>query len=326
MPKPDYAHQKTDQQLAELERSIAGIYSEAAKDMQGKVDAYFESFAQRDAAEKAKLEDGAITEQQYTQWRLAQIGRGQRFEAMRDQLAERMTHANEIARAYINGELPNIYALNQRYTIESVQRQAGDVLNGIDFTLLNEDTVKRLLVEQPDLMPYYPKEKAIERGIDLDYGKKKITEVVTSGILQGQSINRMAKNLMDNISKMEKASAIRAARTSVTQAENAGRQAAAEQLSAQGVILKKVWLAMDDNRSRVVNGRKIHVEANGQEKDIDEPFIVEKEELMFPGDDTLGASGWNVYNCRCTRYEKVIGFKSMLTDEQRERANIRVKA
>ena len=44
------------------------------------------------------------------------------------------------------------------------------------------------MVEQPDLMPYYPKDRALKRGIDLAYGKKQITASVTSSILQGKSI------------------------------------------------------------------------------------------------------------------------------------------
>ena len=33
---------------------------------------------------------------------------------------------------------------------------------------------------------------------------------------------------------------------------------------------------------------------------MDEPFIVGGEKLMFPGNKSLGASGWNLYNCRCS--------------------------
>ena len=41
-----------------------------------------------------------------------------------------------------------------------------------------------------------------------------------------------------------------------------------------------------------------HAEADGQEVKIDEPFIVDGESLMYPGDVTGSAS--NVINCRCT--------------------------
>ena len=323
MPKPDAAHRATDDELAKLERRIARLYREAADDLQETIETYFEKFKKRDEEMKALI--GTVqngkewTEQDYKQWRLAQIGRGKRFEAMRDKLAERMTKANEVAIAYANDDMAKIYAMNHAYTINSVKEQAGDILDGVDFTMFDEQTVKRLVVEQPDLMPYYPKAKAVKRGIDLIYGKKQITATVTSGILQGSSINKMAKDLMNRVTDMNKTSAVRAARTAVTEAENAGRQAAADELEKKGVIMGKRWIATHDSRTR-----DEHLEADGQIVENNKPFVVGGEELMFPGDKSLGASGWNLYNCRCTRATEIIGFKSILTEGQRKRANIRV--
>ena len=321
--KPDEGHNLTEKELAKLERRIASVYGEAAKELQETVDNYFRQFEKRDAEMKELI--GTVvngkewTEQDYKQWRLAQIGRGKRFEAMRDKLAERMTKANEVAISYANDDMAKIYALNHAYTINSVKEQAGDILDGVDFTIFDEQTVKRLVVERPDLMPYYPKAKAVKRGIDLIYGKKQITATVTSGILQGSSINKMAKDLMNRVTDMNKTSAVRAARTAVTEAENAGRQAAADELEKKGVIIGKRWIATHDSRTR-----DEHLEADGQIVENGKPFVVGGEELMFPGDKSLGASGWNLYNCRCTRVSEIIGFKSILTEEQRKRANIRV--
>lgn len=323
MPKPDAAHRATDDELAKLERRIARLYREAADDLQETIEAYFEKFKKRDEEMKALI--GTVqngkewTEQDYKQWRLAQIGRGKRFEALRDKVAERMTKANEVAIAYANDDMAKIYAMNHAYTINSVKEQAGDILDGVDFTMFDEQTVKRLAVEQPDLMPYYPKAKAVKRGIDLIYGKKQITATVTSGILQGSSINKMAKDLMNRVTDMNKTSAVRAARTAVTEAENAGRQAAADELEKKGVIMGKRWIATHDSRTR-----DEHLEADGQIVENNKPFVVGGEELMFPGDKSLGASGWNLYNCRCTRATEIIGFKSILTEGQRKRANIMV--
>lgn len=324
MKKPDEAHVWTDKELSKLEQRIAAEYKKAAEELQEKADAYFERFKERDAEQKALI--GTIvngreyTPEDYKQWRLTQIGRGKRFEALRDRLAERYTRANEVTAAYINGDMAKIYAMNHAYTIKTAVNEYGEVWNVGDFTLFDEHTVKRLLVERPDLMPYYPEKRAINRGIDLAYGKRQITSVVTSGILQGESIDKMARHLMDGVTGMNQTSAVRAARTAVTQAENAGRQAAADELESKGAILQKRWVATHDNRTR-----HYHIEADGQTVDNDKPFTVGGEELMFPGDGSMGASGWNLYQCRCTRVTEIIGFKSILTDEQRKRANIRVE-
>lgn len=323
MKKPDPSHVWTDEQLAALEKRIAAEYKKAADELQDKVDAYFESFAKRDADTKALI--GTIvngreyTEKDYLQWRLTQIGRGKRFEALRDKLALRMTKANEVTAAYINNDMAKIYAMNQAYTIRTVVDKAGNVLRIGDFILFDEHTVKRLILEQPDLLPYYPAERAIKRKIDLAYGKRQITSVVTSGILQGESINQMARHLMDRVMDMNRTSAVRAARTGITEAENAGRQAAAEELESKGVILNKRWIATMDSRTR-----HDHAMADGQIVLNDMPFQVGGEYLMFPGDSSMGASGWNIYNCRCTRTTEIAGFKSIMTESQRRRANIRV--
>jgi hypothetical protein len=33
---------------------------------------------------------------------------------------------------------------------------------------------------------------------------------------------------------------------------------------------------------------------------MDEPFVVDGEQLMFPGDTSMGATARNIVNCRCT--------------------------
>lgn len=296
MRKPDYAHKLTDKQLAELEQRIAKLYKEAAEELTDTVKAYFEQFEKRDAAMKEKLDAGEITEQQYKQWRLAQIGRGKRFEALRDKVAERYTDANATAVAYVNYATPGIYSLNRNYAAYKIEQ----VSDKADFTLWDEQTVKRLIVEQPDLMPYYPPKRALQRGIDLKYGKQQITASVTSSILQGKSIPRMANDLQSRMQNMNRTSAIRTARTAITGAQNAGRLDTYRAAQDMGIKLKKRWLATLDNRTR-----HAHAMLDGQTVDVDKPFKVDGYELMYPGDSS--APGYLVYNCRCTQIAEVDG-------------------
>ena len=296
MRKPDYAHKLTDEQLAELEQRIAKLYKEAADELSDTVKAYFEQFEKRDAAMKEKLEKGKITEQEYKQWRLAQIGRGKHFEALRDKVAERYTNANETAVAYVNDATPGIYSLNRNYSAYKIEQ----VSDKADFTLWDEQTVRRLVVEQPDLMPYYPPQRALQRGIDLKYGKQQITASVTSSILQGKSIPKIANDLQSRMQDMSRASAIRTARTAVTAAENAGRLDTYRSAQDMGIKLKKRWLATLDNRTR-----HAHAMLDGQTVDVDKPFKVDGYEIMYPGDSS--APGYLVYNCRCTQIADVDG-------------------
>lgn len=300
MPKPDAAHRATDDELAKLERRIARLYREAADELQETIETYFEKFKKRDEEMKALI--GTVqngkewTEQDYKLWRLNQIGRGRRYEALREKIAQRMTNAHETAIAYVNDATPGIYSLNRNYAAYTIERVAGNV----DFTLWDEQTVRRLIVEQPDLMPYYPKAAAVKRGIDLEYGKKQITKCVTSSILQGKSIKGISDDLQRYIPTMSRDSAIRAARTAVTGAQNAGRQDSYVAAEKRGIELKKEWVATLDNRTR-----HAHAMLDGQKVGANEPFKVDGYKLMFPGDRS--APGYLIYNCRCAMVAVVDG-------------------
>ena len=297
MPNRDLAHEWTDEELKKLERRIARVYREARNELDETVKAYFESFRKRD--EEMRKLIGTVqngkewTEEDYKQWKLNQIGRGRRFEALREKIAERMTHANEIAIAYVNGDMPKIYARNYNYIADSIQEQLGV---NLDFTVLNEDAVRRLIVEEPDSMPYYPPDRAVKRGIDLAYGKQQITSCVTSSILQGKSLKGMADDLQRRIPTMNRNSAIRAARTATTGAQNAGRLAAAKRAEGMGVISGKRWDATIDSRTR-----HSHRRLDGEVVGLDEKF---SNGCRFPGDPRGKPA--EVYNCRCRMGDAVV--------------------
>lgn len=293
----------------ELESRIRRVYREAAKEMQSTVTGYFSTVETRVKEEYKLVEQGRMTEEGFRNWCLSVVGRGQRYEAMRDALAERYVRADEVAMAYINDDMAKVYAMNRNYEVKDLQGKV-PYLKNVNFIQYNENTVKRLLVENPNLMPNYPEEKAVARGIDLAYGKEQITASVTSGILQGKSIGKIANDLQNRIETMSRTSAIRTARTAVTAAENAGKMDSAKSLESMGVKCKKVWRAHIDERTRIE-----HAEADGQEVDLDEPFIVGGEPLPEPGDDSLGASGWNIYNCRCHMEIWPVEFESTLPEE-----------
>lgn len=287
----DEAHEWTDEQIEKLERRILRIYEDAARELEETVYAYFEKLKSRDAKQRAMLEEGKITEEEYKLWRIAQIGRGKRFIALRDKMAERYTNANETAVSYINDQTPSIYSLNRNYMAYTIEQVHGNV----GFTLLDESTVRRLIVDQPDLMPNYPQNLAVKRGIDLDWGKQQITASITSSILQGKNLGRMADDMQRRMKTMNRDSAIRTARTAYTTAQNAGRQDAFEAAEKLGIKVRKRWIATKDNRTRHDHGA-----ADGQIVDYDKPFIVGGYSMMYPGDGEHGAPGRLIYNCRCT--------------------------
>ena len=139
MANSDLGHKLTDKELAKLERRIATLYREAGKELQATIDAYFEQFKKRDEEMKALI--GTVqngkewTEADYKQWRLNQIGRGERYQDMRDRVAHRVTDANAVAVSYTNDATPGIYSLNRNYSAYTIEQVAGNV--GFDQQVAN---------------------------------------------------------------------------------------------------------------------------------------------------------------------------------------------
>ena len=285
----DIAHAKTDQKLEEMEKRLSAIYSRAGKEIQKTADEYFSKFAKQDEAKRKLLEQGKITEEEYTKWRKGKVMYGKRFAEMKEQCAKQLLNVNQTALAYINGELPEVYAINYN-ALESAVNGVG----GYSFTLVDADTVRNLAVTDTSLLPY----KEIDPAKDIPWNMKKINAETLQGILQGESMDKIAKRLR-NVQEMNKTQAIRSARTIVTGAENKGRQDSYARAEADGIILKKEWVSTNDGRTR-----HSHAVLDGAIVDQDKKF---DNGLMFPGDPSGRPE--ETWNCRCTVVAVVKGFK-----------------
>ena len=290
----DTAHRITDEKLEEMEKRLSAIYSRAEKEIQKTADEYFSKFAAQDEKKRKLLEQGKITEEEYTKWRKGKVMYGKRFAEMKEQCAKQLLNVNQTAMAYINGELPEVYAINYN-ALES----AVDGVGGYSFTLVDADTVRNLAVTDTSLLPY----KEIDPAKDIPWNMKKINAETLQGILQGESMDKIAKRMM-NVQEMNKTQAIRSARTIVTGAENKGRQDSYARAEDDGIVVKREWIATNDSRTR-----HWHAELDGVEVDVDEPWVNDFGEIMFPGDPSADPA--NTYNCRCSMRAKVIGFKKV---------------
>ena len=290
----DNAHRKTDEKLEEMEKRLSAIYSRAEKEIQKTADEYFSRFAKQDEAKRKLLEQGKITEEEYTKWRKGKVMYGKRFTEMKEQCAKQLLNVNKNAIAYINGELPEVYAINYN-ALES----AVDGVGGYSFALVDADTVRNLAVTDTSLLPY----KELDPAKDIPWNMKKINAETLQGILQGESMDKIAKRMM-NVQEMNKTQAIRSARTIVTGAENKGRQDSYARATADGIVMTREWLATNDSRTR-----HWHAELDGVEVGVDEPWRNEFGDIMFPGDPSADPA--NTYNCRCSMRSIVKGFKKV---------------
>jgi hypothetical protein len=119
-----------------------------------------------------------------------------------------------------------------------------------------------------------------------------VRKVLASGVRDGWAIPKIARALADQSAEISRRRGVVIARTEVIAASNLGARAGAIDT---GLSLDHAWLATPGLRTR-----PWHAAANGQSKDMDVPFNVGGEELMFPGDGSRGASAKNLVNCRCT--------------------------
>lgn len=278
----DLAHKLTEEELAALEKRIEREYDRAAKEVERKAADYLAQFEKKDAAKRELLDAGKITEQEYRTWRIGQVATGKRWTELQEQLARDVSALNQTTALSIGERMNRVFSINHNFAAYELEHGLG--LN-LQFTLYDERTVARLLRDNPRLLPK-PK---IDIPADVRWNKSKIASEITQGILQGEPLPKVAKRLM-NVTDMNKSSAIRNARTAMTGAQNAGRLESYEYARSIGVKLQKEWLATLDGHTR-----DEHRILDGQKVDIDEPFEVMGDKIMYPGDPN--AAGYLVYGC-----------------------------
>ena len=153
------------------------------------------------------------------------------------------------------------------------------------WEIYNEESVKRLQEEDPDILPTY----TVDESQDLAYNKKQVNSAITSAIIQGKSIDGIADDLQNRISTLNNNSAVKTARTAITSAQNGGKLSSLYELRNMGVEVQKEWVATLDSRTR-----PSHAAIDGQRRELEEAF---SNGLQYPG---ASGSAAERYNCRCT--------------------------
>lgn len=302
----DAGHEATEKIIAEMEKKLSAEYAQAEKEVKAKLDDYFRRFEAKDAKWQEWVKNGVKTDKQYKQWRTQQIAQGERWTALKEQLAEDFQNANKTARSTIDGYLPEVYAINHNYGIYQIE-------NGGEFatslTLYDRQTVERLMRDDPELLPPPGKtvSKAIAQGRAERWSRQKLQSVMAQGILQGESIPKLATRLAKEVGESNRKAAIRNARTMATSAQNAGRYDSYRRARDKGIDLTIEWQATLDQRTRH-DHRMLH----GQRREVDEPFEVDGIKILYPA-QLKGASSdipqHMIWNCRCTLLAWVKGFE-----------------
>lgn len=304
----DKFHDKTDSILDKLVERLSEIYSKAGKDVEKKLLEYLKQFSEEDKQKRKELDNGTLTADQYAEWRKKKMLRKSHWRKLKDLIAKEYSNINQTALAYINELLPKVYEINYNGEAAEINSQVNGIV-GNAFELVDANTVRHLATSDETLLPY----KDLDGSKDVRWNTQKVNSAVLQGILQGESIPDIAKRLQ-SVTAMNRDSAIRNARTSITSAECKGRQDMYERAEAGGIHLQREWIASIDTHTR-----HSHRLLDGQLVDVDKPFRSELGNIMYPGDPSAHPA--NVYNCRCTVASRVISVNGVQINEAKRKAD-----
>ena len=301
-PDADVGRVRVDNDLESLEKRITISYGKAAKDITTDLDAFLAKFETKDAKKREDVENGLLSEEDYIDWRKKQIFQSDAMKAKIDDLSQRMVNADKQAMAMVNNELPEIYATSYNFggfRGEMYAKAAG--FDYTQFTIINEDAVKTLMTEDPDLIPWKPD---VDGRTDKAWNRKHIQNAVEQGIIKGEGMDKISRRLLPVVG-MDKTAAIRTARTAVNGVENKGRMDATQRVVDAGIPMVMQWSCTHDSRTRYT-----HALMDGEIISLGEEF---SNGLKYPADPDGDPA--EVYNCRCAAIPTLEGIDHSKDDE-----------
>lgn len=289
--------------LDAMERKIKQIFGRAGRELKKKwadwlkdIDRELEGLQKEYDAAKASGDGEAIRKAgiALSKAKKDKITGNKYYDKMVKQATERLNEANKQAMAYINGQMPGVYASSFNGATNQIAEGLPGKM-GVSFDLVDESTVARLM-KDPDLDLHDLMGKVNGRKV-ASWNNRAISGEILQGIVEGDSIPKIAGRIM-NVAGMDEKAAVRTARTMTTGAENAGREDSYIRAQDMGIKMKQQWVAALDGRTR-----DSHRMLDGEIREVGEPF---SNGLRFPG-DPYGPPE-EVYNCRCTLIAVLDGF------------------
>ena len=206
--------------------------------------------------------------------------------------ATRIIFDIEAALRKVMGRLRPVY----RMTIRDVAQEVLKELGVTDpFNLSSENMIRFLDVHAAE------KIEGILRSMRRD-----LRDAIAEGIEAHENLAQLAQRISEVFEDAKGARAVAIARTETGRAANFANL---ESYHQSGVVEKKVWLATRDTKTR-----ESHREADGQEVDLEDKFIVGGERLDYPLDPDAGPD--ETVNCRCTMVARIQEKALQMTPEQ----------
>lgn len=286
----------TDAEIAKTEKELKAVYNKAYKDILQKQKDFNEKYKIKEEKKLKQVASGQMTQEEFDHWKKGQVFQGKQWENKKKQILGTIYKTNDIATGIVNEKTSNVFAFNANYTAYDLEHGAGV---NFGFGFYDEATVVNLIKNNPQLLPKWK----IDQPKDYTWNQKKLNRQINLGIIEGESLDKIANRLSDalvtqNFNKMRTF-----ARTAMTGAQNSGRQFTLENAKGLGIKLKKEWMATLDAHTRIN-----HRELDGQKVDTDKEFEVGGMKIRYPGDPLAPPA--MVYNCRCTMVGDIDNYPS----------------
>ena len=262
-----------------LLKELKKVYEDAAKEVEqkirisnGKIDFLLSVYDELDEKQKSLLR--------------SQIYQKKFQENLKKQLDELIGNLNADSYDSITRYLTDSYYTGYVGTMYDIQGQGIPLI-----TPINEKQVTRAMTLNTKLsVPLYTR-----MGIDVGVLKKQTAKHISRGIATSSSYAHIARNI-DGASNIGFNKAMRIARTEGHRIQVLGANDAQHAAKAKGCEVVKQWDATLDGRTR-----PMHRLLDGKLAEIDEPFVVDDMEVMYPGG--FGIASQDV-NCRCALLQR----------------------
>lgn len=259
---------------AEIEAAAAradAIYEDAAQKAQGELSAHLSRFAAEDAEKAALVAAGALTAAAWASWRRRRMLSGKAWREACDRAARVLSGADVLGYELADKLRGKVYARNFDWAAAQVAKATGK---------------RPKSPAEPPEASYAP---SFDEAYDYGWNRRKVREAVNAAMARGLPIPDIAASVR-KVAAMDRASAVRAARTAVTSAEGAARLDVAEDAARRGLKVRLEWISARDGRTR-----DSHRSLDGEKVAPGERF---SNGLRFPADPK--GPPHEVYNCRCT--------------------------
>lgn len=277
----DYGEQYADKAIAKTAGEIKRTYRIAQRELKRKLSDFEARFAAKDRAQRQRLAEGEITQQQYRNWLTGQVFMRNQWQSKIKEVSAVMHDCNKQAVEAINNRRLDVFAENYNFLAFK-----GEGSTGISFGIYNSQAVAKLLLDDPQILPKWD----IDKEKDYEWNAEKVNNIVRQGIIQGESVRDIANRLTRDLSAKNENKMLMFARTAMTEAQNAGRQQQMNDAADMGIEILKKWIATMDSRTR-----DSHRALDGEEVPYNENF---SNDLEYPGDPAGDPA--ETYNCRCT--------------------------